>query len=226
MAYVSISSDLLNRVERKIRFMRDGEITGTCPKIRDAYSKDTTVLFNLGCWREHLHLLDLIPADWLHKQDNVRIHVSGDHYIDGVPYKISKACDFIGASGAFAKPNKNGYWGDASSTLTIDELKALPDHYIGKAELIQRYEDACAEKEIEVRWKKIEEEMRSFLKKCKSLNEAVKLFPGVKLYVDKDDIERLEKKVERKPREALVSNIDTDGISAAAVAARLMGHVA
>lgn len=226
MAYVSISNDLINRVERKIRFMRDSEIASTCPSLKEAYTKDATALFNLGCWQEHLHLLDIVPADWLHKQDNVRVIATGDHYIDGVPHMISKACDFLNVSGAFAKPSKSGYWGDSTSKLTIDELKALPDHYIGKAELIQRYEDACIEREIEVRWKKIEDEMLSFLKRCKSLNEAIKLFPGVKLYVDKNDIERIEKKPERKPREALVMNIDTDTMTAAAVAANLMGHTA
>jgi hypothetical protein len=50
----------------------------------------------------------------------------------------------------------------------------------------------------------------------------MKLLPTLRMYVAPEDIERLEKKVERAPRRELVLDVDAEGITAAAVAARLM----
>ena len=45
------------------------------------------------------------------------------------------------------------------------------------------------------------------------------------MYLAREDIDRLEKKVERAPRKELAANLDVGGITAAAVAARLMSSV-
>lgn len=107
----------------------------------------------------------------------------------------------------------------------LDQLRAMPEGTPGRAECIQRFEDGCVEAEIMTRWEKIGTDVTDFLEKCKSLNEAIKLLPGVRMYVDRDDIARMEKKVQRAPRTELAADIDGDGITAAAVAARLVSSI-
>lgn len=224
MAYVAISKDLIERVRSNIDSMRNAEITSSCPTLGRTFSMDASHLFNLGCWGEHLHLMQVIPQEWLHPQELADIYVAGDHEVDGETHRVRRSVRFGGLTTAYAKPSKSGgYWGDNKSEFVIDDLRALPDGTVGRAELIARYEESCVEKEIEVRWNKIKADMTEFLHKCKSLNEAVKLFPGVKMYVGRDDIARMERKIERAPRQELVANIDTGTMTAAAVAARLMG---
>jgi hypothetical protein len=75
---------------------------------------------------------------------------------------------------------------------------------------------------MDARWEKIKTDIDEFLDKCKSLNEAVKLFPGVRMYIHSEDIERLERKLERPTQRAkIVEDVDTEGLTAAAIAAKL-----
>jgi hypothetical protein len=75
---------------------------------------------------------------------------------------------------------------------------------------------------INARWEKIKVDIDEFLQKCKSLNEAVKLFPGVRMYIHYDDRERLDRKLERPAQRAkIVESYDTEGLTAAAIAAKL-----
>jgi ribosomal protein L35AE/L33A len=76
--------------------------------------------------------------------------------------------------------------------------------------------------DIDARWAKIETDIVEFLNKCKSLNEAAKLVPNVVMYIHSDDMERLNRKVERQSqRKAIVQSVDTEGLTAAAIAAKL-----
>jgi hypothetical protein len=81
--------------------------------------------------------------------------------------------------------------------------------------------------EIKARWAKVEGDIMAFLGKCKSLNEALKLWPGVKMYIPREYIERVERKVERKVREKeILDDTPVDTLTAAAIAARLSGITA
>jgi hypothetical protein len=76
--------------------------------------------------------------------------------------------------------------------------------------------------DIDARWQKVETDIVEFLRKCKSLNEAVKLFPNVTMYLHYEDMERLNLKVERpSQRKSIIEEVDVEGITAAAIAAKL-----
>jgi hypothetical protein len=83
--------------------------------------------------------------------------------------------------------------------------------------------------EIEARWDKVEVQVRDFLDNCKSLNEALKLWPDLSVYIPKHYIERVEKKANRSTTETkssaeeVLAKINTQEIQAAAVIARLSG---
>jgi hypothetical protein len=80
---------------------------------------------------------------------------------------------------------------------------------------------------IEMRWGKVREQIVAFLKSCKSLNQALKLWPDVRIYIPDEFIKRAERKVEREvtmSRAAnALANVDTDAAISAAMTARMMG---
>lgn len=222
MAYVAITNELINRIEGRIRTMRNNEVASMCPELDKNYQCDASHIYNLSVWEpEHIHLMASIPKDWLNQQKDAYIHVAGPHPTDP-ELKLVKQIRFSNMSSAYARPSKD-YWNRTTGELYIDELRALPDGTTGKDECIRRFEEACTEAEIDAKWAKVTKDIKEFMHKCKSLNEAVKLLPTLRMYLAPEDIARMEKKVERAPRKELTVGVDADSITAAAVAARLMG---
>jgi hypothetical protein len=219
MATVGISKDLINRVETKINGMRKAERASDLPNIDKQYSIDASMLYNIGCWGAlHVHLLNMIPKDWLSKTTDSSITIAGT-IDDGVVLKTSVR--FTGMTFAYQRP-ADGYYNKHQSELTLDEVRAFPEEAPGRAELLQRWDDAVIEKAIDARWEKVKTDITEFLGKCKSLNEAVKLFPGVRMYIHVEDLERLDRKAERPTQRAkIVEDVDTEGLTAAAIAAKL-----
>jgi uncharacterized protein YdaU (DUF1376 family) len=87
--------------------------------------------------------------------------------------------------------------------------------------------------DINSRWSKVQADVSKFLESCKSLNEAVKLWPDIKLYVPEQYIKRLNESVarEKKAQEAnaaleALQSIDTDFAVAAVVGARMAQAIA
>lgn len=226
MAYVAITSDLINRVEGSIKAMRNSEVHSMCPDLGKDYAIDASHIYNLSVWgSEHLHLMDAIPKDWMAKQDTVHINVVGDHHVEGVHIGVvKKQVRFSGMTNAYARPSKD-YWNRQSGEIHIDALRALPDFVPGRTECIERFMDACTEREIDAKWEKVRTDITGFLRNCKSLNEALKLVPTLRMYIHKDDLARVEKKIERAPRKELTAGVDVEGMTAAAVAARLVSAV-
>ncbi len=219
MATVGISRDLINRVKTKINGMRKAERAGDLPNIDKNYSVDASMLYNIGCWgAEHVHLLNMIPKEWLCKTTEANITIAG-WTDEAVALKTSVR--FTGMTFAYNRP-KDSYYAKSDSELTLDEVRAFPEETPGRAELLQRWDDAVIEKAINARWDKVETDVTEFLNKCKSLNEAVKLFPGVRMYIHYEDLERLDRKAERPTQRAkIVEQVDTEGLTAAAIAAKL-----
>jgi hypothetical protein len=134
---------------------------------------------------------------------------------------IKTSVRFTGLTMAYQRPSKD-YWNRSASELTIEQLRAMPEDMLGRSELLARWDDAVIELALNARWAKVSDDISEFLKKCKSLNEAVKLFPGVRMYISAEDAERLDRKVERQSqRKLIVESYDTDGLTAAAIAAKL-----
>lgn len=225
MAYVAISNDLVNRVKNRIVSMRNAEIKNELPDIEKTYNIDASYLYNVGCWgAEHLHLMNLIPRDWLNQETSNYVAIKGEAEVEGATKEVGKTINFSGMTTAFRRPSTD-YWNKAQSFLTIEQLRHFPSNTPGCAEAIKRWEDAVTEANIIARWKKVEEQMVAFLDKCKSLNEAVKLFPNIKLYLDVQDVQRMERKLDRGPRKELIADIDLEAMTAAAVVAQINGGV-
>lgn len=225
MAYVAITKELINRVEGTIKAMRNNEVNSTCPYLNKDYAVDASHIYNLSVWgAEHIHLLNAIPKGWLSKQDSAYVNVVGETRIEDLTPNIKKQVRFNGMTNAYARPSTD-YWNQRAGEIHIDAVRALPEETPGRIECIERFMDACTEAEIDAKWAKVTKDIVGFLKKCKSLNEAIKLLPNLRMYLHREDIERLERKIERAPRKELAADLDVGGITAAAVAARLMSAV-
>jgi CRISPR/Cas system-associated protein Cas5 (RAMP superfamily) len=134
---------------------------------------------------------------------------------------LSTGVRFNGMKSAYSRP-KDSYYTKTDSELTVEYVRSLPEETLGRAELLQRWNESIIALDIDSRWAKVEADITEFLKKCKSLNEAVKLFPNVTMYIHSEDMERLNRKVERTAqRKAIVEAVDTEGLTAAAIAAKL-----
>jgi hypothetical protein len=218
MATVGITKELRDRTKAVIDVMRKAERRNDIPEMEKDITVDASHLYNLGMWGAHIHLINQTPKDWLLKETDAPIFLVGD---DENGARINTVARFTGMKDAYKRPT-NSYYSRLESTLTIDQLRAMPEETVGRTELLKRWDDAIIAIAIDARWEKIKVEVDQFLTKCKSLNEAVKLFPGVRMYIDSDDIERLERKLERpSQRKAIVHGVDTDGLTAAAIAAKL-----
>jgi hypothetical protein len=220
VATVYITKEVITRVKTKINAMRMSERNSDVPNIDKNAFVDASHLFNIGCWgQNYVHLVNQIPKDWLSKLDDATISIKGE-LDDG--RQLSTGVRFNGTKSAYARP-KDSYYAKTDSELTIDYVRALPEGALGRAELLQRWEESIIALDIDTRWAKIETEITEFLGKCKSLNEAVKLFPNVTMYIHSEDMERLNRKIERvSQRKAIVEEVDTEGLTAAAIAAKLM----
>lgn len=219
MATVYITAELISRVKSKISNMHTAERKSDLPDIDKNINADASQIFNIGCWgAEHVHLINVIPKDWLVEVKDGNVSVKG-LMEDGSELKAEAR--FCGMFSARQRPSHD-YWNRSASELTIDQVRELAPDTVGRTELLQRWEDTLIARDIAARWAKVEKDITEFLKKCKSLNEAVKLFPNVRMYLHHDDIERLERKVERaSQRKAIVEAVDTEGLTAAAIAAKL-----
>lgn len=219
MATVYITKELITRVKQVIDKMRRAERAADLPNLDKNYSVNASQLYNIGCWgAQHVHLKDVIPKDWMQEVIDADVAVRGT-LEDGSEIKTS--IRFGGMTSAYQRPSKD-YWNKSSSELTLVQLRALPEDMLGRRELLERWDDAVMEFAINARWNKVSNDITEFLKKCKSLNEAVKLFPNVTMYIHSEDMERLNRKVERQSqRKLIVESYDTEGLTAAAIAAKL-----
>lgn len=215
--YVAISNDLIERVKSNILDMEVAELDAATPDFGREYPIDASELFNMASFGDHLSLLPQLPKSWFKQTKTGEIKIIN---ADGTTY--GARIRFTDLKKAWHRPAPDTIYGYQHVTeLECNRVAALPDGTPGKAEFIQRAHDAKVRFDISTRWNKIKDDVIGFLRKCKSLNEAVKAVPTIKLYLHKDDIERLERKVERKPREKVVVDIDVDSLTASAVAARL-----
>lgn len=222
MATVNITKEFKERVEQRIRGMHRKELEAELPNLNKTHQVDASYLYHYGCWgKDHMHLVHEIPKDWLGKISDANVSIRGT--IDG-DKKTSCSIRFSGMN-AYTRP-KDSYYSKSDSDIAYDDLVAMPDTVLGRAEALAAWEENKQVVAIKAKWDKVERDILEFLGKCKTLNEAVRLFPGVRMYVHRDDLERLDRKVERfSERKKIVQEMATDELTAAAIAAKLMGAI-
>lgn len=202
MAYVAISGSLIERVKLKIGTMRSAEMS-TLGKF-DPVISPTAQFMMEAIWGQHLHLRTQMPTEWKnHSKTFYARFKLGDEQLRHV-FSLSDEAEF---------PPMSSSYHDREINIDLPELADCKAHYEKVSE-------------VTARWRKVEVDVLTFLAACKSLNEALKSWPGLSAYLDKEDIERVGVKREKaRESEALkaLASMDTDALVGAAVIARMSG---
>jgi hypothetical protein len=203
MAYVAISNELQTAVVHGIRAMAHRELTtiGAVPKL-----KGTEAFVTEALWGDYVALRQQMPPDWKRKADRILVRIQFGE-------SVHQETMFMQAEQE-APPRYDPY---NPPRVTVDQ--AHPD-IAEIARVLSNVRDA------KKRWQDVEQQVLQFLRQCKSLNEGLKLWPDLRMYIPKDYLQRIERKVER-PKEGnaaaldTLKSINTDQIVAAAVIARM-----
>jgi hypothetical protein len=211
MAYVAISGNLINNVSHKIDNLKRAEIKAIPEVSNHLQLHEAPEDLMLFVWGEHNHLRNVIPNEWTKTRENINLRVNWttpEGKEDYMIYHLEITKKIV------CPPDAGGY----SHTVSVDESYHLVSEYVAYYKQVH---------DIEARWDKVQTQILQFLKGCKSLNEALKLWPDVRIYIHSEDLARVDKKVERSASTNsaldILKSIDTDGAVAAAVGARLAG---
>lgn len=223
MATVYITRELENRIHNKIVKMRDQEVQIEVPNNDKQIHTDASELLMQMAWGEYQNVFHQLPKDWLKysKTQDVNIIIPMD---DSDGNELRYGITIVGLQSYYEIPTADR-WGGPRPSCTKAWLETRL-HLTGAQEIL----DQLAEKEIRTtineKWDKVDSDIKLFLSKCKSLNEALRLWPALKMYVPEEYIDRVNHKVERRKREEEISLVvDLEGLTATAIAAKLSGVV-
>lgn len=211
MAFVGISQKLVGDVRDACRRMCSAEL-GTVGECGYITLNDDSVWYRELAYGEHMHLMGQVPKEWTKMY---RGHGSFSvNAGEGEVIEVSTYCDDAVRN---MPPSHRDY---RSFTVGLDNPR-LPQ------EVTEYVHKARERKAIEQRWNAVSAKVTQFLESCKSLNEAIKLWPEVEHYIPKDYISRLFAKREKSASESrameVLGGIDTQELTAAVVIARLSG---
>jgi hypothetical protein len=208
--YVAITGNFMSAVLKHISNMREKELLslGSGPEVKLTGNE---LWVESLLWQGRPDLKHLLPAEWIRKPRKLIIRARYNN-VDVIWANVKEGT-------AIAPTYQLDY--DNNCTINYDILneETIP------VELVDAMEHYKKKKAAESRWSEVRVSVRDFLDKCKSLNHAMKLWPGIALYIPQEYIEKANEKAERKAQtsEALdtLKRIDTDAIEAAAIIARL-----
>jgi hypothetical protein len=184
MATVRISKDLLESVKHQIDVVSNSVHTATIeprnPLSSIEFKNKVAEAALLQAWKGYEHLRTVVPVAWLKKVESldVRIGASEEYKIPG---------SFI------VPPTTKGYGSYVDITIPVEDA---PSEVTQALRSYSKLEEDHENKFVAVKQKVI-----SFLKSCKSVNDAVKKYPDVALYLSKSVLSKLEEVSERKARE-------------------------
>jgi hypothetical protein len=215
MAYVAISNNLLESTQSNINKMRDKEKAAvTAPPERiNVSNKDANL--ELLVWGNHLHLRDQMPNEWKKTYNRVNARIQ----YEWAPEKAS-SFEFIFESVdpiEVPQSNENSYYGHNINVPETSHL--LPP----QARAALEHQKFC--RQTDEKWSGIKQQVSDFLRAAKSLNEALKLWPALSLYISDEYIDRVNNNPKREKMaskaEEIMASISIDDLTAAAVASKL-----
>ena len=199
MANVQITNPVLNDIYSTIYTLRDLELQNNpLPFSFDTLTRKIPVhpVIDLF-WGNHLHLKDQIPVEWMTQGENVTVYLNikledgtyrEAHSAYRLRFESSRANRYT------LPPNVSSY----------PSLRVNCDHPVFAAvqdDLASYFDAMKMRKEIQNRWAKVRDDVQAFLDNYKSINAALKDWAGLRRFLSPDIIERLERKVERAPRD-------------------------
>jgi hypothetical protein len=179
MSLVRISSRLIGDVAERVKETGDKVFeTTVLPSCPLAVEANVDALFNVAeraAWGEYEHLRAVIPKSWVHTAPRVDVTIRGT---DLPEHRISRSmeCPPLTVSG----------YGYVDVKL---EKEALPPGLL--AELLAYQQQIL---EHRAKFTLVNNQVEMFLRSCKSLNDALKKYPDIALYVPRHYIDRVNHK--------------------------------
>ena len=223
MATVRISSELHSAVYSNINAMCDAQV------VRDAGNEPGNIAIDpydprilQALFGEQWRKMVECPSEWFPSRGDIGVRIE----VKNEQGNIIKTCrpDFIS--------NKPGIPFRVSDGRSYPAIRSSPAIDISTPEDFERWPEAAkhrdywlARNDIEGEWLKVRQQVHSFLSQFATLNQAVKAWEGVRLYIPQNFLDRLDAKVERTKSEIkaelAVANIDVSKLTTMAVGARL-----
>lgn len=214
MALVRISRELLHEVCNGINNFSSKVYNNT---VKPLYPQQAVGEFKGGeiyefclrkAWGEHYDLFDMLKGTkFVRETDRFDLRVTDPTTNDTFEVKV------FPDQGKIAVPNWMGAYGYADVKAPASELHMLtwaPKFFADRASFSQ------AKADHDLKFSTIWDQVRGFLSSSKSLNDAIKKYPDIKLWIPQHYLDKVEEKVERAPRavreqqeaEAAVATID------------------
>jgi hypothetical protein len=197
---VKITQNLISEVKAIIKTMAAKEEPAEFEYDLNAHE----ATLDAAAWGNHIALKKQMPAEWCVSVMRVRVafRLNGCDYHSQFSVRGS-------ASGTrfLLPPNKDQY-----TTFYIPNESALAQEIAMNRDARRKHQE---------KWSKVEHTVVDFLGKCSSLNEAVKAWEGVRLYVPADALARLEAKPAKRQKVAPVATEAFAELTALAAAHRM-----
>ena len=212
MALVRISKQLLQDVERTVNNIKNKTLETVVepknPTKNPVYTDKCVERALEAAWGDHAHLKDVVPQNWMTKIGRVDITIT-----PVIPeFQVAKTVLF--------PPKTEIKYGDYVE-VRLPEL-AAPDGMITEYRAYFKERAETAKK-----FETIGKQIATFLKSCKSLNDALKKYPEVALYVPQaylDIITEVRTREAREKEEAVAEpEIDKELITSMGVLGSLQG---
>lgn len=217
MATVRISSELHSAVNSNIKAMCAAQVE------RDAGNEPGNIAIDpydhrilQALFGEQWRKMVECPSDWFCPRDDIDVRIE----VRNAQGAVIRTCrpDFIS--------NKPGV------PFRVSAGRLYPTIGISTPEDFERWPEAAkhrnywlARNAIEEEWLKVRSQVHSFLSQFATLNQAVKAWEGVRLYIPQKFLDRLDAKVYRAKSEIkaeqAVADIDVSKLTTMAVGARL-----
>jgi hypothetical protein len=203
MAYVGITEKLKGDVKNKIAAMMEAELTQMVPEFpRYPLPRNNPEVMK-ALWGEYVELAAQMPDQWK----------------DVCTYVTFKFSDVEVQT--IAKTGQE-FRGPANVTRYEKTVKLQTTDNVELLELCRRKRIA---NDIVHKWDEAKRKVIGFLEAAKSLNEALKLWPQLALYIPEKYLEavavKIDKKKEGSKAAALLVDMEVDQLTAHAVGARM-----
>ncbi len=229
MAYVAVSQTTLDQIKANIDRMSRTELASV-PTAKLSLVASDCDLIERDVWGEHYELLPKMPKQWTRKAENVAVKfvrqasleppLSSFNEIVNVtaPRKICIPPEVRNGSNSYSYSYSYVHYGEGGDIFINASI-------LDAALTAPVYDVLAMRQDIVDRWKKVRNEVTQFLESAKSLNEALKLWPQLEIYVPKSLMEKvMEKRTvtkgESKAAEML-KQMDVDAAVASATLARM-----
>ena len=212
MSYVAVTERVLNEIRESLQEAWRAEKKVVMEQLYPVGVESLPgeawfiALVEQAIWGEHLPLKDSMPPKWVHRAHQLHVHIGASD----IKMKISIP---VNSDQFLLPPDQPTYSAEfeiSADNFADEDLKLKLLAYMRKMDA------------IDTKYTNIQNQLVTFLKRCKSLNEAAQSYPDIRLFLLPRTVARLDKKpVREKKSDPKLEGMDTSLITATGVASTM-----